>query len=338
MPAPVGKTGPPRASVIITAYNNGDALGECLSALSRQSYREKEIVIVLDTSSSDNTANVVESFALSFPSCRVIKCEGVGRSQARNIGWRGCDSEIIMFADGDDTYEPEYLSRAVASLDSDEEAGGVCLGGTALASGSPALQRYYRAFGGTDARFRQNSQSDPGWAWVYRRKCLEEVGGFDETLAQAEDKDLCSRVKKAGYRIAYVGGVNWYHRKPGTYPRLIRKEVASGRRRVVFEAKRKDLSSLTKSLLPFAFLLLVLVAIPIAGLVYSLALILLGTAGYLLASLSRHRSHSGSLVDALVSAPIALTARIAFSSGVVYGLIVLSLARSGISHPDLGRF
>jgi glycosyltransferase involved in cell wall biosynthesis len=325
-------------SVIIIAYNNGDSLGECLSTLSRQGFQEKEVVVVLDTSSSDNTSEVVDSFAKAHPSCRVIRCQGVGRSEARNIGWRSCDSEIIMFADGDDTYEPEYLSKAMASLDSNKDAGGVCLGGTALASGNNALQRYYRAFGGTDARFRQSSKSDPGWAWVYRRTCLQEVGGFDETLAQAEDKDLCSRVKSAGHKIAYVGGVNWYHRKPETYPLLIRKEVASGRRRVVFEAKRKDLGSLTKSLLPFAFIVLILVTIPLAGLFYSLALLLLGTGGYVLVSLSRHRSHSGSLADALVSAPIALTAKVAYSLGVVYGLIVISLAKSGIAHPDLGRY
>ncbi|MDA4126137.1 MAG: glycosyltransferase [Thaumarchaeota archaeon] len=328
--------GTARVSVVVTAYNNAMSLGECLTSLSAQSFESKDIVIVLDTSSTDDTAGVVDSFS-KYNDCRVVKCAGVGRSKARNQGWRSTDSEIVMFADGDDTFERHYLAKAVESLDSNLNAGGVSVGGTALPASNPVLRRYYRSFGGTDARFDERVQADPGWAWVYRRECLADVGGFDESLAQAEDKDLCARVKELGYKISYVGGVNWYHRKPETFSGLIRKECAGGRRRVVFEAKRKDVLSVLLNLAPVAFVVLVLAVIPMAGLLPASLVLVAGVILYMLVAVLGHRTRSGSVSDTVVSSPIAVAAKLAYSLGAVYGLLILSMARAGMSSRDLGR-
>lgn len=45
--------------------------------------------------------------------------------------------------------------------------------------------------------------SVPGAAIICRRSALTEVGGFDETLASAEDVDLCWRFIEAGARLRY---------------------------------------------------------------------------------------------------------------------------------------
>ena len=238
----------PEVGVVITAYNNAATIAASIESLCAQSYPRKHIFVVVDQSSSDETERVVDAECALRECCSVIKCKGVGRSKARNIGWMSVRSPVVMFADGDDVYSEEYLAKAVEGLDSSPSVGGVCLGGAPLPTGKKLLDDYYRAYGPTDARSRPGKQ--PDWAWVYRIDCLRVTGGFDESLSQAEDKDFCSRVKKAGYDIAYVPGVNWHRRKAETYRNFVSKEYLAGRRRVFYYSKNRSYRPIIRGMLP----------------------------------------------------------------------------------------
>jgi len=326
----------PRVSVIVIAYENGDAIGECLESLNAQNYPNMELLVVLDNASRDQTTTVVSDFVGSHPLSRLKECSGVGRSKARNIGWRDCLSPIIMFADGDDRFEPWYLTEAVASLRKNPAAGGVCLGGTALVEGKSRLQRFHQAFGGTDSRVGSFPNREPDWAWVYWRECLEEVGGFDEGLSQAEDKDLCARVKASGHGISYVGGINWYHRKPGSFSSLLVKGYKGGRRRVVFEAKRRQYLAASVSVIPIAYIAFCVACVFFLGLLYSALLLVIGGVAYSILALSSHR-FSSAPADILVFIPLILAMRVVQSVGAVHGIALLALSRGGLAHPDFGR-
>ena len=257
------ETAPQEVSIIVIAYNNAATLPECFSSLARQTYPYKAIVVVCDRTSPDETEPVVDSLMSTQNHSVAIKCDNVGRSKARNLGWQSVSSPIVMFADGDDVYEKTYVEKAVAALKDDANVGGVCLGGTALKKDGGILSKYYETYGATDVRVEERSGSGPEWAWVYRHKCLEEAGGFDEGLAQAEDKDLCARVKKAGYRIAYVGGTNWYRRKPERIRGFVKKEYLGGKRRVVYELKNDEYRSVLTNAIPAIYLVFALALAPI---------------------------------------------------------------------------
>lgn len=328
---------PDEVSIIITAFNNADTLPNCFSSLAGQTYPSRQIVVVCDRSSSDETERVADSMALSS-NCVVIKCDGVGRSRARNIGWQSVSSPIVMFADGDDVYEKTYVEKAVESLRDEPKVGGVCLGGTALVRNDSALSKYYEAYGATDVRAADRSGTGPTWAWVYRRECIAEVRGFDEGLAQAEDKDLCARVKKAGYRIAYVGGVNWYRRKPEKVRSFVKKEYQGGKRRVVYELKNSDYHSLLTNLAPAVYLIVALASAPLLGAVYSLLILFAGLAAYGLIFIGRRSGNQRSGKLLLVFLTLGLLGRIASSIGGLYGLFIIGLRRVGVVSVDLGRF
>jgi glycosyltransferase involved in cell wall biosynthesis len=328
----------PEVSIIIIAYNNADALPDCLSTLSRQTYQSKRVIIVCDRSSSDDTETVVDEFVRNHDACTSIKCEGVGRSRARNLGWQAVSSSIVMFADGDDMYEPTYVSKAVHALLAGPEWGGVCLGGTALVRSESVLSRYFEAYGATDVRVSSDSPSGPDWAWVYRRECVEEAKGFDEELTQAEDRDMCKRVKHAGYKIAYVGGVNWYHRKPPTIGKFVKKECLGGKRRVVYELRRNEYRSIIANMIPVFALALVLAAAFFLGVAYSMLLLLAGLVGYGFLFVGRKRHTSNSTLDVIGFVILAFFGSLASSAGTFYGLILLFLGKAGIVRVDLGRF
>jgi len=326
----------PRVSVVVIAYQNGDSIGECLESLGGQDYPNMELLVVLDNSSRDQTATMVKDFVVSHPLSRLMECSGVGRSKARNLGWRDCLSPIIMFADGDDRFERWYVREAVGSLEKNPLAGGVCLGGTALVQGESIVQRFHQAFGGTDSRAGSFPGREPDWAWVYRRVCLEEVGGFDEGLSQAEDKDLCARVKASGHGIAYVGGVNWYHRKPESLSSLLVKEYKGGRRRIVFEAKRRQYLTASVSMIPIIYIAFCLTSIFYLGLAYSVVLLVVGGAVYAVLALLSHR-FSSTPRDLMAFIPVILTVRVVQSLGALHGIVLLALSKGGLAHPDFGR-
>jgi cellulose synthase/poly-beta-1,6-N-acetylglucosamine synthase-like glycosyltransferase len=326
----------PEVGVIVTAYNNADTLRECVSSLVAQLYPKKQIIIVCDTSSSDDTERVAENLASLNENCTLIKCNAVGRSRARNLGWKKSNVPITMFADADDIYEPHYLLKAVEAISTDPKLGGVCLGGKALNDGNGILYRFYDSYGATDLHLRVDS-SEPDWAWVYKRECLEEVGGFDEELSQAEDKDLCNRVKSAGHKIAYVPGVNWYRRKPRTVLKFIKKEYQAGKRGVVYELRRGKYFSLLYNLIPLAYVLLTGYLILLSSLGLALLLMLVGVA-FFSTKVLQNRRISGALPSIVPVLAIAMLAKIASSAGSLYGLLVLLLRRMGVVDIDLGRF
>lgn len=313
------------------AYNNADDIVGCLSTLESQTCKSFNVIVVCDTSSQDATEAVIDDYASTGRLLHVLKVSGVGRSEARNIGWRATDAPIVMFADGDDVFEPWYLAKAIAELDT-RSVGGVCLGGSALVSSNTLLNRYYASFGPTDAR--TTPTLEPDWAWVYRRELVEKVGGFDENLSQAEDKDLCARVKALGMGIAYVSGINWYHRKPKSFVHLLAKEYRAGKRRVFYELKTNNRRAFMRGIGPILFLGLTIFLAFFSALVFFSAFIA-GIAVY--SSVwwySRRATVSTQYV--LLFALISLAARVVGGLGILNGIVLLVGRRAGL-RVDLGR-
>ena len=76
-------------TIVVPAFNNEKTVGNTLSSLTRQDYRPIEIDVVVDGESSDRTREVVETARVGTESLiRIIDVPHMGRSAARNIGWR----------------------------------------------------------------------------------------------------------------------------------------------------------------------------------------------------------------------------------------------------------
>ena len=61
-----------------------------------------------------------------------------------------------------------------------------------------------------------------------RRSVFDEVDGFDESLARAEDVDFFDRVHRLGYHILLAANSAVYHDPPSTLRRLQRKSFMYG--------------------------------------------------------------------------------------------------------------
>lgn len=254
----------PLVSIIVPAYNNGDIIEKSLLSLVNQRYPEKEIIVVYDEGSSDNTREVLLRIRESFPDMvHVISTEHVGRSKARNLGWKSSRGEILFFADADDIYKEDYLEKAVKCLLSDSSFGGVTVTGTTLKLESNFVTNCMEVYSSIVRRLTDEGKIKPKWAWVYRREAVEKVGGFDERLSQAEDKDLYLRVMEAGYSFGFVGGVNWWHTRRGKLFPYLKKCYAAGKRRIQFLIKYRDVRCFFYSVFLFWMFLILLLLSPL---------------------------------------------------------------------------
>ncbi len=237
----------PLVTSVIVAYNNEDAVGECVDSVLGQDYPKNETIMVYDEGSTDGTVRkATEASARNPEIFKLVSIPHTGRSAARNIGWRRGTGEFVFFADADDLYEGDYLRRAVEAF-STAKIGCVCVTGASLIEGRGIAPRMLKLYSLIQQRVRANSRFKPTWAWVYRRKALVESGGFDERLSQAEDKDLFERVMGLGYGVQVVDGIHWFHRRPSSNKAYFKKTFAGGARRIPYLAKRSDYSGFFRS-------------------------------------------------------------------------------------------
>ena len=166
-------------------------LGECRGA------QPTLILIVCD--GADPSAVSLEGVAPWVASrCSVMATRRRGPAATRNAGWAASRAEWIVFLDDDVTPASDWLTRLSADLQSAASTAAGSQGRIVvpLPSTRP-LTDWERNVGGL-ARAR--------WAtadMAYRRRVLEDLGGFDERFVRAyrEDAEFGLRVVKAGYDI-----------------------------------------------------------------------------------------------------------------------------------------
>ena len=106
------------ASIIITNYNYGKYLGECLRSCLYQSLENSLYeVIVIDDFSSDNSSKVIEEYVGPHKNLRVINNKkNYGVAKSSNIGFKNAKGKYVIRIDADD-FIRELLKTLVYFLE-----------------------------------------------------------------------------------------------------------------------------------------------------------------------------------------------------------------------------
>lgn len=110
----------PKHSIIIPAYNTGEAIRRCINSIKAQSFDGWELIVV-DDGSTDITATIIDEYAANDERIRAIHIANGGVSNARNVGIDHAKGEYVMFVDSDDWIEPDYLKQIEAHLCDDAD-------------------------------------------------------------------------------------------------------------------------------------------------------------------------------------------------------------------------
>lgn len=105
----------PLVSVIIPTYNRAFILETAIRSALKQTYPQKEIIVV-DDGSDDETAALVKS----FQNVTYVWQPHAGQGAARNTGLKNARGAYIASLDSDDTWKPDFLERCVQKLEAEQ--------------------------------------------------------------------------------------------------------------------------------------------------------------------------------------------------------------------------
>ncbi|HEY7664512.1 MAG TPA: TIGR00180 family glycosyltransferase [Xanthobacteraceae bacterium] len=190
--------GPLTVSVLLCNYNDARYLPDSLTAICNQT-RPPDELIVLDDGSTDNSLEIIGSFARRFPFIRVLTNEtNRGLLYSINRALHEARGDFIAWAAADDRLMPNFIERNVDCLLKYPAAGMAFSRLAVFQDGSDEITPFTEdnhglAFDfGTTPRFfspemlRQRLQQSYLWisanTVVARRTALLDAGGFNQEL------------------------------------------------------------------------------------------------------------------------------------------------------------
>jgi glycosyltransferase involved in cell wall biosynthesis len=209
--------------VIVPCYNVEHCVGRALDSVLRQTHQDFSIYAV-DDGCTDNTDQILETYA---PRCNLISQVHAGPAAARNRAIRESVSPFVAFIDADDEWLPDKLERQLALLRRNESLGMVCSHCLISEAGS----KENRHIGVDDVPHngrlfkhlvRNCFVFTP--SVIVRRRCLQEIGLFNEALPVSEDFNLWLRIA-ARWDIAIAPAVfAIVNKRPGSLSLTISSE------------------------------------------------------------------------------------------------------------------
>jgi glycosyltransferase involved in cell wall biosynthesis len=181
--------------IIIPTYNRARLLKSAIASVIDQTYIDLKI-IVIDDASQDDTRDVVFSF--NDPRLKYLR-HGINRGEAaaRNTGVAGSQSEYVAFLDDDDRWFPNKIQRQVELMEkSSPFVAGVYSGWVAvkMENGQIISKRVPKHRGEIYSQMAGGNVIGTPSTVLLRRKCLEEVGPFDESIPYGLDYDMWIRL------------------------------------------------------------------------------------------------------------------------------------------------
>lgn len=234
--------------MVVVNWNRRELLRACLESLERQSVSDFEVVVV-DNGSTDGSA---EMAAADFGGCAKFRlklirnAENRGFCAANNQGIAASAGSFIALLNNDAEAEPGWLEALRQVFDLSPEVG--MAASKILVYGEPQRidkaghviyldgQNRGRGSGVLDCgqfdRIEEVLWPD-GCAAMYRRRMLDQIGGFDEDFfAYGDDAELGLRARIAGWKCLFVPGAVVRHHRAATLG------VASSRRMELIERNR----------------------------------------------------------------------------------------------------
>lgn len=220
------RPGDDRVAVVVVNYESGPALARCVDGLRAEGASE---LVVVDNGSVDGSVDEVRR---RFPDVEVlVPGPNLGYGAAANRGVAATTEPLVLVCNSDLEVDPGALASLAAVLTG--EAGCALVGplirnrdGTRYPSARrfPTLidaaghallgifvpdNRFTRSYHRATVEPVDQGPEFVDWVsgacFLVRRSVFEQMGGFDEAyFMYAEDVDLCWRMGRAGWTVAYL--------------------------------------------------------------------------------------------------------------------------------------
>ena len=209
-------------SVVITCHNDERTIEQAVRSVIAQTAFDQVVEInVVNDGSQDGSQGVLEKMAARTAKLRIIETPGLGAAAARNAGLRDVKGDFIALLDGDDYWTSDKLASQLPAFlrgdniglvygdfidfSRDDAADGQIITVRRFDPTSPHQLRDY---------FVHDGPIMPSTS-IIRRRVIEDVGWFDESLCICEDTEFCLRIAEK-WRFCHVPGAFTFKRRhPG---------------------------------------------------------------------------------------------------------------------------
>jgi glycosyltransferase involved in cell wall biosynthesis len=194
---------PPAVSVLIPTFSRVRLLARAIESVCAQTFEDWELVVV-DDGPSQEIAELVR--AEPDPRVRLVRhAENRGVAAARNTGIAASSGRYVAFLDDDDIWLEAKLERQFAEAERHDHPVVHTLVYVASGSGEIFERPSERGF----RLFREVAAAGYPYSWLLRRssfqinsflvrrRCIDGIGGFDETLSGVDDLDFVHRLRRA---------------------------------------------------------------------------------------------------------------------------------------------
>lgn len=107
-----------KISIVVPVYNSARFLDDLFSSLLDQNLPEENYeIICVNDGSTDNSAEIIEKYAVNHKCIKVITQENAGQAAARNTGLFKAKGTYVWFVDSDDFIDTNALPFIVSSMD-----------------------------------------------------------------------------------------------------------------------------------------------------------------------------------------------------------------------------
>lgn len=194
-----------KLTVIIPCKNEVGTVEHLLDSLVKQTTQPDE-VIVIDSHSSDTTADTARSYSDRLP-IKVVTAQKRGLAHARNEGVQAASGDMLLFTDADVQLPSHFIQTMRHQIETRHlDIGGFSQrmpeGNWSLKFGARMMNGYVR------------TMSVSPWPIFFScffasKKVHDTLGGFDANLWIMEDYDYAYRAKKSGAKFGLIHGTHF---------------------------------------------------------------------------------------------------------------------------------
>jgi glycosyltransferase involved in cell wall biosynthesis len=222
-------------SIIIPLYNRPQEIKELLETLTRQTYKQFEVLVIED-GSTDAAADIVFSFSDKLDVKYFVKINE-GQGFTRNFGFERAKGDYFIVFDSDCLIPEDYLQIVNDSLAKNplDAYGGP---DAAHHSFTPIQKAISHAMtspfttGGTRGSKKGIGQFHPrSFNMGISRKVWENAGGFIITRL-GEDIEYSIRIHSMGYKIGLIPDAVVYHKRRTDFLKFYKQLHFFGRARI----------------------------------------------------------------------------------------------------------
>src|SRR5690625_4024570 len=178
-------------SIIVSCRNSASWLPAQIEALVSQIRTDDSEILIIDNGSRDRTLSVAKRLRHSVPNLKVISADSrKGFAHARNVGAQNASGRFLLFCDGKDIVERDWIEKMSKALEKNPIVSGRLLTSEinpswAIEAPPPEMRLEHSAVFKTFDHLPWASASNFG----IHRKIFLKTGGFDERLTALEEVD-----------------------------------------------------------------------------------------------------------------------------------------------------